>query len=259
MKIASYQHGDPCWIELASHEAASGKHFYSELFNWQLKDMPIPDGVYTMFATENDDIGAMYQLPQNMIDDKVPTHWSIYFAVDNLENSLETVIAHGGQILLGPHSVGDAGKMAQCLDPEGASFSLWQAGNHIGSMRMGEPNTLCWVELCCRDTARAIAFYSQVLGWQVRESQMEDFIYYEWMQGERAIGGMMAMTAEWGDMPPHWMPYIMVDNCDATVAKATEIGGRVCVPPTDIPEVGRFSVINDPQGGTLSVIRLTTA
>ena len=255
MKISHYQHGSPCWIELASQEAASGKHFYAALFNWQLKDMPIPEGVYTLFAIDNDDIGAMYQLPKTSTELTTPTYWGIYFAVDDLNTTLEILKAHGGKVVVGPHVVGDAGQMAQCQDPEGTTFSLWQAGQHIGSIRKDEPNSLCWVELMCRKPDICKAFYSKVLGWLPQITLMDDFDYCEWLVGDTAIGGMMEMTPEWGNMPSHWMPYIMVENCDATVAKATEIGGKVCVAPTDIPKVGRFSVLNDPQGGLFSVIK----
>jgi predicted enzyme related to lactoylglutathione lyase len=66
---------------------------------------------------------------------------------------------------------------------------------------------------------------------------------------------MLQMTAEWGDVPPHWMVYISVEDCDAAAKKVAELGGQVCVPPTDLPEVGRFAVINDPTGATFSIIK----
>ena len=64
----------------------------------------------------------------------------------------------------------------------------------------------------------------------------------------------MQMTEEWGELPSHWMIYFSVADCDAAAAKATELGGSVKVPPTDIPPVGRFSVIQDPQGAVFSII-----
>jgi len=77
------------------------------------------------------------------------------------------------------------------------------------------------------------------------------------MLGEHPVAGMMQMTEEWGDAPPHWMTYITVADCDASAKTVEELGGQVCVPPTDIPEVGRFAVINDPTGATFSIIKLT--
>lgn len=64
------------------------------------------------------------------------------------------------------------------------------------------------------------------------------------------------MNEEWGEVPPHWMLYFAVDNCDEAAAKAKQLGGEICVPPTDIAKVGRFAVINDPQGGFFSIITL---
>jgi predicted enzyme related to lactoylglutathione lyase len=62
---------------------------------------------------------------------------------------------------------------------------------------------------------------------------------------------------ETGEMPPpHWMSYIAVDDVDTSAAKVWELGGKVCVPPTDIPNVGRFCVVNDPTGATFSLITL---
>ena len=75
-------------------------------------------------------------------------------------------------------------------------------------------------------------------------------------QGERMEGGVMAAPPEMGDAPSHWMIYITVEGCDATVEKAKSLGGKVCLPPTDLPEIGRFSVLMDPQGAAFSVIEL---
>ena len=76
------------------------------------------------------------------------------------------------------------------------------------------------------------------------------------MNGEVRAGGMLQMTAEWKGIPPHWMVYFAVADCDAIAKNAKSRGGRIKVPPTDIPGVGRFSVIQDPQGAVCSIIQL---
>jgi uncharacterized protein len=255
MKVTHYNQGEPCWAELASHDWQEAKKFYQHLFNWNAFDMPMPEGNYTMLQIDNDDVAALYQMPAEIAETS-PTHWTMYIAVDDVDATIESVKSAGGQLLLGPHSVGEAGKMAVFADPEGSRFAVWQAINHIGIKRSQENNALCWVELACRNTEEAKTFYTSVLGWQCKLSDMPAFEYNEWYVGERAIGGMMAMTEEWGDMPAHWMLYFAVDDCDAMVEKAVASGGKVCVPPTDIDNVGRFSVLSDPQGGVFSVITL---
>jgi predicted enzyme related to lactoylglutathione lyase len=68
--------------------------------------------------------------------------------------------------------------------------------------------------------------------------------------------GMMAIGPDWGPVPSHWAVYFAVSDCDASVAKATKDGAEVRVPPRDIPDVGRFSVLMDPQGAAFSIIKL---
>ncbi|MBW8185316.1 VOC family protein [Shewanella nanhaiensis] len=262
MKVNQYVHGQPCWVELASRDAHAGKQFYSTLFGWKVQDMPIPNGVYSMLALEVEgecsDIGAAYQMPEAMSEQGAPTTWTVYFAVDNVDATVAAVISNGGNLELGPHDVGTAGRMALLSDPEGARFAIWQAGDHIGAKRNGEDGSLCWVELASRDSQDAKAFYTSSLGWDSRQDSMPDFTYTEWLVEDVPFGGMMEMTEEWGEMPAHWMLYFAVEDCDKTVEVATGLGAKICVPPTNIPEVGRFSVISDPQGGFFSVITLNS-
>ncbi len=80
--------------------------------------------------------------------------------------------------------------------------------------------------------------------------------YTEWQLGEQSIGGMLAIQAEMGPIPPNWLPYFLVDDCDATAAQAEAAGGQILMPPMDILTVGRFTVIQDPQGASFAVIKL---
>ena len=84
-------------------------------------------------------------------------------------------------------------------------------------------------------------------------------VYNEIVVGSEHIGGIYQMTAEFGDAPSHWMAYVAVDDVDAKAKLAEELGGKVCVPPTDIPNTGRFCVITDPTGATFSLITLVGA
>lgn len=264
MRIDHYVQGQACWVELASHDAVAGKQFYAGLFGWETQDMQTPEGIYTMFGLTaesgqgQDDIGAAYQMPQDQLEQGIPSSWSVYFAVDCVEETLDKVISEGGTLLMGPCDVGTAGKTAVFTDTEGAQFSVWQAGDHIGAHRSYEHGTVCWVELASLDPQSAKAFYPGVLQWGAKTAEVGGNEYTEWLVAGQPIGGMLQMNEEWGDIPPHWMLYFSVDDSDAAALKATQLGGKVCVPPTDIAGVGRFAVINDPQGGFFSVITLFT-
>jgi uncharacterized protein len=106
-----------------------------------------------------------------------------------------------------------------------------------------------WHELLTNDTAAATAFYPKVLPWRIQASSMPG--YSIWMAGQAQVGGLMA--AESGGTPPHWLVYVGTPSVDATCAQAQGLGARVLKAPTDIPNVGRFAVLTDPQGATFAV------
>ena len=119
--------------------------------------------------------------------------------------------------------------------------------------------SFCWNELATKDLAAAKRFYTELLGWQFKESNAtgtEAADYHEIVVGGEHVGGLHQMGPEFGDAPSHWMAYVHVEDVDDRAARVESLGGKVCVPPTDIPTVGRFSVINDPSGATLSLIKL---
>lgn len=113
----------------------------------------------------------------------------------------------------------------------------------------------CWHEVNTKDVEATKKFYTELCGWEVEPFDMGGFTYNCLNQpGKPSFGGIMdASGPEWENVPPHWMGYINCDNVDASAEKVKELGGNVCVPPTDIPNVGRFSVVSDPTGGTFSL------
>ncbi len=118
-----------------------------------------------------------------------------------------------------------------------------------------------WYELMTTDTQAAKSFYGSVVGWGARDASVPGVAYTMFQVGETAIGGLMDLPEPARQMgaPPSWLGYIGVDDVDATVGRVTGLGGAVRVPPTDIPEVGRFAVITDPQGAALALFKPATA
>ena len=246
--------GSFCWIELATTDGPGAKKFYTELFGWEAQDNPIgPDMVYTMLKLNGRDVGALYQKGEEM--KQVPTHWASYIAVTSADESAAKAKGLGATVIQGPFDVMEHGRMAIVADPTGATFCIWQANQHKGIGLRGETGSLCWNELLTNDTERAKDFYTKLFGWTSKTDGGET-PYTEWINGDDHIGGMMQILPHMGPMPPNWGIYIAVDDCDATAQKATETGGRQYVPPTDIPNVGRFAVLADPQGGVFNIIKM---
>ena len=111
-----------------------------------------------------------------------------------------------------------------------------------------------WCELMTTDVAAAKTFYTKLFGWNTEEMTMPGMTYTVVKVGDKGIGGIMATPQEAQGMPPMWGAYVTVDDVDATAKTAEQLGGKLIVPPTDIPDVVRFCVIQDPQGAVLSAI-----
>jgi predicted enzyme related to lactoylglutathione lyase len=246
-----------CWWEAGVNDQDTGKQFYSDLLGWTIKDMPMgPDYVYTMFQMEGKDVAALYKLMPDMVAQGVPPHWMSYILVENADEAATKITAAGGTVVQAPFDVMDVGRMAVAQDPTGATFSIWQPGKHKGAGLYNGVGSVVWNELGTRDTAAASAFYQSAFGWTAEAMQMGPMVYTIFKVGENQVGGMMEMAPEWGEVPPHWMLYISVADCDATAAKAEKLGAQIMVPPTDIPNVGRFSLISDPQGAHFSILQM---
>jgi predicted enzyme related to lactoylglutathione lyase len=114
--------------------------------------------------------------------------------------------------------------------------------------------TFGWNELMTTDTAAAKEFYGKLFGWQTEDMPMGDFNYTILKIGTLQVGGLMPIPSKAKGTPPCWNSYVTVDDIDKTAAKAQELGGTIIVPPSDIPDVGRFAVIQDPQGAVISAI-----
>jgi predicted enzyme related to lactoylglutathione lyase len=124
---------------------------------------------------------------------------------------------------------------------------------------MAEPykthGAFSWFELMTTDVAAARDFYTKLFGWTTEDMPMEQGTYTVVKVKDKSAAGIMGMPPEAPGIPPMWGIYITVDDVDATAKKAQELGGKILMPPRDIPNVGRFCVIQDPQGASLAAIK----
>jgi uncharacterized protein len=123
-----------------------------------------------------------------------------------------------------------------------------------------EPKTgsFCWLELGTTDRIAAKNFYSNLFGWTANDMHMgPDMAYTIFRIGGNDECGAYQLMKDQLDahVPPHWMPYVKVDSADASAARAVQLGGTQIVPPTDIPNVGRFAVLKDPAGANISIFQ----
>jgi hypothetical protein len=245
--------GTFCWPELATSDQAGAKAFYAALFGWTPSDSPMGDGnVYTVFKKGDRDAAALYQMRKEQAG--TPPHWGAYVAVDNADDAAALATRLGGKVAMAPFDVMENGRMAVIQDPQGAFVAVWQAKQHSGIGVVDESGALCWTELMTNDIAGARKFYTAMFGWTAEDMAMGPQTYTVFKRDGKSKAGMMAITPEMGPLPPYWLSYFAVRDTDAMVAKAIMLRGTVVVPPVDVPGVGRFAVLHDPQGATFAIL-----
>jgi predicted enzyme related to lactoylglutathione lyase len=254
--FTSHTPGTFSWPELSTSDQKGGVAFYRGLFGWDLNEQPMgPGDTYSIFQMRGKPVGAAYTMRPEEKQGGAPPHWNSYVTVANVDESAKKAASLGGKVIAPPFDVMDAGRMAVIQDPTGAFFQIWQKNRSIGAEILNEPGALCWTELTTSDTKAAEAFYTGLFGWTPKHSapssQME---YTEFSVNGQPSIGMMAKPAQMpAHIPSYWMPYFQVDNTDASVTKATGLGGKVMVPAQDIPGTGRFAIVTDPQGAMFAV------
>ncbi len=119
---------------------------------------------------------------------------------------------------------------------------------------MMQHGAFSWNELMTTDVPAAKAFYAELFGWEMQDEEMPALTYTLLKAGGREVGGMMKIPPESNGMPAAWGSYVTVDNVDRQISRVESLGGKVIMAPRDIPNVGRFAVISDPQGAILTLI-----
>lgn len=254
MEVETYEHGVPSWVDHSSADPAVARDFYSALFGWDVEVGPPEYGGYAMATKDGRNVAGIG--PQ--MGPAGPAYWSTFVNVDSADDVATKVTEHGGTVLVEPMEVSEAGRMAVFVDPAGAAFGVWQPGVHKGAGLVNEPNTLGWNELVTSDVEGSKTFYCAVFGWGTHAHEgAPPGGYTEWQVGGRSVGGMMAKPPGMPEeVPPHWGIYFVVDDVDAVVEKAGELGGSVYLAAFDSPQ-GRMAGLVDPSGAMFSVINPT--
>jgi predicted enzyme related to lactoylglutathione lyase len=248
----SYTQGTPNWVDLQTSDQDAAKAFYAGLFGWSYDDQPMPQGpVYSMAMLGAHPVAAIAPQSPELAAAGAPPMWNTYLATDSVDDAVARVEAAGGKVAMAPFDVMDAGRMAFVMDPAGAAVALWQANQHIGAALVNEPGTVIWNELITTDPG-VVAFYTNVLGLTTSTMDMGAGEYTLFEVDGQMVGGTTA--PQMPGVPNHWHVYFAVADADATVAKATELGGAVMAEPFDTP-VGRMAVVSDPQGAVFSIMK----
>jgi predicted enzyme related to lactoylglutathione lyase len=249
----SYLPGKFVWFEHVSKDPAKAKAFYSALFGWSVNAMPMGEQAYDMIMLGDAGIGGFRKPEADM-----PSHWGSYLSVDDVDKSFAKATAAGAKALMPPMNMGEVGRAAAVADPTGAAFALWKGGQgDPADVEKTPAGGWMWNELHSSDAKGAVAFYEKAFGFSHDAMDMGPGGTYYVLKdaaGNRRAG-VMQKSADM-PMPSNWLPYVSVADCDAAAAKATKLGAlSLAMPPTDIPNIGRFAVLIDPVGAAIAIMK----
>lgn len=238
----------PNWLDVTTSDIPGAQAFYGELLGWTFGEGDPDYGGYCMCEVGGVPVAGMAPAREGW----APA-WTLYFSTDDVRAAAERITAAGGSLYGEVMDIGSAGSMVVAADTSGASFGLWQAGDHIGTGVYSEPGGLGWEDLRSSDPDAAKAFYTAVLGWHYQPLPMAGPDYATvHLPGDEApmggLGGMMGMKG----FPSHWIVYFGVTDVDAAVAYVEANGGHTVSPGFDTP-FGRMAAVTDPHGASFWV------
>jgi predicted enzyme related to lactoylglutathione lyase len=239
--------GTPAWIDLGIPDLDRAMKFYGALFGWEFNVGPAETGHYTQCLLRGRPVAAIMPNPD---PDPTDFWWNVYFATDDCDATAARAKGAGGSILTAPMDVMDQGRMAIIRDTTGAQLGLWQAGAHIGSEIVNEPNSLLRNDLVTAEPGPARDFYAAVFDYTLDanpDMPEVDFTFLRRPDGHE-IGGIF------GDRKAtksRWTTLFQVDDTDAAVRRAVAAGGASAEPFDMI--YGRLADITDPFGTEFQV------
>ena len=227
------------WHELYTSDVEAATAFYTALLGVELETADMGDFQYPMLSKGGRAQGGFVKKEQA----ETPSHWYPYVAVEDVDATVEQATGLGAQCYMGPADVGEGLRFAVLGDPQHATF---------GVMRWNEePPTavFAWDELYAADVDAAKGFYGAILGWTTSASPFDGYEFLD--SGETHVAGLMKKTDE---MPvAAWGTHFGTSDLDGSVARAGELGATVIVPPSELENVGRFSMLTDPTGAAFGL------
>ena len=243
--------GTPSWVDVSVDDVPKAVAFYEALFGW---DIQVGGPEVGGYAIAHKDGQIVAGIGPKMGPAEAPAAWTTYLATDDADETAAKIKGAGGQLLAEPMDVMEEGRMAIAMDPSGAAFGIWQGEHTTGIGVANEPGTLTWNEDMSRDFEGSKAFYHDVFGYDYQDMSGDGFKYAMLMLDGHEVGGIGEYPEGTpAEVPAAWGAYFMVEDTDAAMAKAVELGGSVVRPAADTP-YGRMGTVTDDHGAVFSVM-----
>ncbi|MFF0490424.1 VOC family protein [Nocardia sp. NPDC004068] len=249
--------GAPCWFDVTAPDIEAAAAFYGELFGWSARLADPAQGNYAVLTQDGARVAgiACATAPDGGVK---PSAWLPYFSVADLGPTVAAATADGATVLAERVEIPGELEFAILADPAGAAYGLSRLDAHPGTERFGAPGNPVWVQYTATGApADAMAHYARVLGWIHRDAAWETSVDKPYQAlttsaGGREFGG--AAAARPGEPAPAWAVTFHVTDCDATAARAVDLGGTIVQAPHDNPGPSRLAVLADPNGASFALM-----
>lgn len=236
------------WHENQGTDVEAAKSFYAKLLGWEYEIFKPGEMDYTMITSGGAMHGGFWPAPP----EGAPSAWIGHVYVEDCDAAAEKAKSLGGTILHDPMDIPDVGRFALLQDPQGAVISAYTFA--AADATVGE-GVFVWDELSSPDVDASKRFYGEVFGWTSEDRDMGGgMVYTTFHRGEAQVAGLFKQDPEMTG-PAAWHPYLGTTDVDASATKAGELGATQLVPATDIPEVGRFAMLLDPNGAMFGLFK----
>jgi predicted enzyme related to lactoylglutathione lyase len=241
------KHSRFVWHDYNTPDVESAKRFYGELLGWHFFQGGGPEYQHVQVGERN--IGGIMKYDG-------PAHWLGYVAADNVDETLQAAEHAGGKVLLAPKDLPKVGRFAMLADPQGGTVAPFHHISDHGAPDLNDPpalSTVAWNELAAPVGAVAAGFYAKVFDWSIELFDMGPAGTYRMLKrtGEKNQAGDDKTACGVLEMPQakhaYWTYYFLVKDTDASVEHAQRLGASVIVPPSPLPNGGRFSLLLDAQ------------
>jgi predicted enzyme related to lactoylglutathione lyase len=251
------------WMVINTSNTSAAAAFYERLFGWTKYESPVG----TILATRSGrPLGTLLDHAKNTFASKEPVNWLPFVRVPDVAGAAQKVVELGGKVWVEPYDVGVA-RVALIRGVTREVIGLWQTPIEAnGAPMLADPDVVGWFELVTPDPDKAMAFYRALFGWRIGDEGGYTFV-------GNAVGqfaGIVKLEGDWEDyafmqalgrarggklnVPPHWMVFFNVDDCEPFVDEAEALGAYVMARPEPLHSIGTFAVLRDPQGVYFSVL-----